>query len=110
MSRGNNETLPIEGAAGAAIDPKYLREHEARKAMLAADLPYAFNHAANQGQQCATAMPARPNIHQLLQDRLSYHLRQANNIEWLMKALPREMFIPAEEALADIILNSRPRY
>lgn len=86
---------------------RQLREKETENKIRGGGLPPpAQARYAAQGQ-CAVA---RPNIHQLLLDRINYHTRMSCGLTRLLRSIPVEMPYEAEDALASLILESRPRY
>ena len=57
---------------------------------------------------CCAPTPAAPR--RLLEERLDYHNRMANGINRLLRAIPQELQYEAADALASIILESRPKW
>lgn len=57
-----------------------------------------------------SACAARPNPRLLIEQRIEYHNRMSNQLWALLRALPQEMSRSAEEALAALVTEARPRY
>lgn len=84
-----------------------LRENEALKDPISRP-PNVGEGTLNQG--CANSLIYRPNPRVLIEERIQYHNEQANDLHALLRALPQEMSREAEDQLAKILLESRPRY
>lgn len=57
--------------------------------------------------ECAVA---RANPRQLIDDRINYHNRMVNGLHALLRQMPAEMSFQAEEALAQLIIESKPKW
>lgn len=51
-----------------------------------------------------------PNLERMILDRMDYHMRQARELEALWNALPRELSYQATNALAQLLLDAKPRF
>lgn len=68
----------------------------------------ASDHRVSEKNQCSAV--ARPNPRRLIEERIDYHNRMANGLCALLRSIPQEIPFPADDALASIILGSRPKW
>ena len=93
--------------------PLYTKEQEdIRKALAACDviLKDDTSKQAPNGCSAQASCVYAPDPHQLVLDRLSYHRKAIRELDALYNALPRTLSLDAANALAQVLLEARPRY
>lgn len=93
----------------------YTKEQDEIRKGLREDIERVRSQAkiAQESQDCDKPQAAceyAPNPHQLIQDRIDYHNKTVVGLWALYRALPRELPRGAADALAQLILDARPRY
>ena len=95
-------------------EPYTKDQEEIRKSLRDLDVAFTAERTkiAQEQQGCDTQAKCEyaPNPHQLIQDRIDYHNKASIGLWALYRALPRELPHGAANALAQLLLDARPRY
>lgn len=115
MSRDTNPRNPFSGdcdvESGTAQEFQRRIEQADRKARaIEGGKTEGYANGLNGVSQAGQCCQARPNPRQLIEDRIQYHNRMANGLHALLRAMPQEMSYPADDALASLIIESRPKW